>query len=142
MDCKTAHHLLAFARPPSIELEAEDARLLESHLLSCPDCDALARVERLYRPYHRALSELIGATQQRFGYSLVIDCHSMPSMSAPHERGGRPRVDFVLGDCHGTSCHPVIIEAAQMLLDGIGKAVIRDDVPVELVKHAVESLKG
>ena len=46
MDCKTAHHLLAFARPPSIELEAEDARLLEGHLLGCPDCEALARVER------------------------------------------------------------------------------------------------
>src|SRR5258708_38930085 len=37
--------------------------------------DALARVERLYRPYHRALGALIEATRQRFGYSLLIDCH-------------------------------------------------------------------
>ncbi len=88
--------------------------------------DALARIERLYRPYHRALGELIEVTLQRFGYSLLVDCHSMPSMSAPHERGGRPRVDFVLGDCHGTACHPVVIETAQTLLAAKGYTVARN----------------
>ena len=82
--------------------------------------DALARVERLYHPYHRALGELIEATLQRFGYSLLVDCHSMPSMTAPHERGGRPRVDFVLGDCHGTACHGVKVP-------GLGKASAGND---------------
>ena len=88
--------------------------------------DAMARVERLYRPYHRALGELIEVTRQRFGYSLLIDCHSMPSMSAPHERGGRPRVDVVLGDCHGTSCHSAIIATAQNVLAAKGYAVARN----------------
>jgi N-formylglutamate amidohydrolase len=88
--------------------------------------DALSRIERLYRPYHRALSGLIAATQERFGYYLLLDCHSMPSMSGPHERGGRPRVDFVLGDCHGASCHPVIIETAQRLIAAKGYSVARN----------------
>ncbi len=88
--------------------------------------DAAARIERLYRPYHRALNELIAATQQHFGYYLLVDCHSMPSMSGPHERGGRPRVDFVLGDCHGTACHPVVIETAQTLLAAKGYTVARN----------------
>ncbi len=88
--------------------------------------DAAARIERLYRPYHRALNELIAATQQHFGYYLLVDCHSMPSMSGPHERGGRLRVDFVLGDCHGGACHPVVIETAQRLIAAKGYSVTRN----------------
>jgi N-formylglutamate amidohydrolase len=88
--------------------------------------DAEARIARLYRPYHRALSELIAAAQSRFGYYLLLDCHSMPSMSGPHERGGRPRVDFVLGDCHGAACHPVVIDTAQRLITGKGYSVARN----------------
>jgi N-formylglutamate amidohydrolase len=88
--------------------------------------EALSRIERLYRPYHRALGELIVATQRRFGYYLLIDCHSMPSMSGPHERGGKPRVDFVLGDCHGASCHAVVIETAHRLIAAKGYSVARN----------------
>jgi N-formylglutamate amidohydrolase len=88
--------------------------------------DAEARIERLYRPYHRALAELIAATQQHFGYYLLVDCHSMPSVSGPHERGGRPRVDFVLGDCHGAACHPALIETAQRLITAKGYSVARN----------------
>jgi N-formylglutamate amidohydrolase len=88
--------------------------------------DAEARIERLYRPYHRALGELTATTQARFGYYLLVDCHSMPSMSGPHERGGRPRVDFVLGDCHGAACHPVVIDTAQRLITAKGYSVARN----------------
>ena len=41
--------------------------------------DALLRVDQLYKPYHRALRQLVDTTRQRFGYYLLIDCHSMPS---------------------------------------------------------------
>ncbi len=88
--------------------------------------DAEARIALLYRPYHRALGELIAATQRLFGYYLLVDCHSMPSMSGAHERGGRPRVDFVLGDCHGPACHPVVIETAQRLIAARGYSVARN----------------
>jgi N-formylglutamate amidohydrolase len=88
--------------------------------------DALARIERLYQPYHRALRELLAATQARFGYYLLIDCHSMPSTSGPQERGGRSRVDFVLGDCHGASCHKDIVDTAQRLIAAKGYTVARN----------------
>ncbi len=39
----------------------------------------------------------------RFGYCLVIDCHSMPSAGQGRRAGGRA-VDFVLGDLHGSAC--------------------------------------
>ena len=50
--------------------------------------EAAERVERLYRPYHRALKQLLAATRDRFGFYLLVDCHSMPSSIAQGERGG------------------------------------------------------
>jgi N-formylglutamate amidohydrolase len=84
--------------------------------------DAVGRIERLYKPYHRALAQLLEGTRRRFGCYLLLDCHSMPSAA---ERG-RGRVDIVLGDCHGISCAPKIIETAQRFLTGRGYAVVRN----------------
>ena len=39
--------------------------------------EAVQRVERLYRPYHRALNQLLEATRARFGFYTLLDCHSM-----------------------------------------------------------------
>lgn len=89
--------------------------------------EAQLRIERLYRPYHRALSQLIEATRSRFGFYVLLDCHSMPSTTLP-PRGalGRGRVDIVLGDCHGTSCDPVVADTAQRFLADKGYAVVRN----------------
>jgi N-formylglutamate amidohydrolase len=88
--------------------------------------DALRRVERLYHPYHRALHQLLEATQARFGYYLLLDCHSMPSSGGLHDRVGASRVDFVLGDCHATTCHPEITETAHRVLAAKGYSVARN----------------
>src|SRR4051812_5246686 len=72
--------------------------------------EALARVDRFYNPYHSALGRLVEDTRARFGHCLLIDCHSMPSAGAPGEPDpGRPRVDFVLGDCYGASCAACVV---------------------------------
>ncbi|HYM03500.1 MAG TPA: N-formylglutamate amidohydrolase, partial [Stellaceae bacterium] len=89
--------------------------------------EAMARIDRLYRPYHRALRQLVLATRERFGGYLLIDCHSMPSTIFPTERGPRrSRTDIVLGDCHGTACHPLIMETAHRTLSAKGYAVARN----------------
>jgi N-formylglutamate amidohydrolase len=89
--------------------------------------EALQRIERLYRPYHRALGQLVEATRNRFGFYLLLDCHSMPSTTLPVRGGlGRGRVDIVLGDCHGTSCDPVVADTAQRFLVDKGYAVVRN----------------
>src|SRR5262249_31659693 len=36
------------------------------------------RIERLYRPYHQALCQLVEETEALFGGYLLLDCHSMP----------------------------------------------------------------
>jgi N-formylglutamate amidohydrolase len=81
----------------------------------------LARVEQLYIPFHSALAELIETTRQRFGYAILIDCHSMPSASmAP---AGGPRPDIVLGDRFGASADCKITRFVKELLAGLGYEV-------------------
>ena len=83
--------------------------------------EAQRRIERLYRPYHRALRGLVEETEALFGGCLLIDCHSMPSgTDSACERSG---ADIVLGDCHGVSCAPRFVEAARRLLTERGFAV-------------------
>ena len=89
--------------------------------------DAVSRVDRLYRPYHQVLRRLLATTTDRFGGYLLIDCHSMPSTAGPAEREfKRSGIDIVLGDCHGTSCHPAIMETAQRILTTKGYRVVRN----------------
>jgi N-formylglutamate amidohydrolase len=78
----------------------------------------LARVEQLYIPFHAALCDLIETTRRRFGYAILIDCHSMPSASmAP---AGGPRPDIVLGDRFGASADCKITRFLKDALSGLG----------------------
>ena len=76
--------------------------------------EAKQRIDALYYPYHRRLRALVEDTEEAFGGCLLIDCHSMPSAACLS--GGTEAADFVLGDCHGTSCAPEIISAAREFL--------------------------
>jgi N-formylglutamate amidohydrolase len=75
--------------------------------------------EDIYRPYHAALEQLIASTVQRFGGCLLIDAHSMPSTGAKGDLPRR-RVDMVLGDRLGTSCHAHVTRAAEAKLKALG----------------------
>jgi N-formylglutamate amidohydrolase len=89
--------------------------------------EARRRIDNYYRPYHDSLRQLLTATRERFGGCLLVDCHSMPSVGGPMERdAGRTRVDFVLGDCHATSCDKAIIGRAERILRELGFAVARN----------------
>ncbi|MBI3498628.1 MAG: N-formylglutamate amidohydrolase [Proteobacteria bacterium] len=94
--------------------------------------DALARIEACYRPYHAALSGLVEATTMRFGCSILLDCHSMPSATGPSAGGpadtdgGRATADFVLGDCFGSACAPVVVETVETRLRAKGYRVVRN----------------
>ena len=66
----------------------------------------LRRIEAIYRPYHGALRRLTQRAQKRFGLSVLVDCHSMPSIVAGTGGGEKVKADFVLGDRYGTSCDP------------------------------------
>ena len=65
-----------------------------------------ARIEALYKPYHRALRRLINKAHQAFGTVILVDCHSMPSIGVSRDEPRRP--DMVIGDRYGTSCAPLL----------------------------------
>ncbi|MDX2205065.1 MAG: N-formylglutamate amidohydrolase [Hyphomicrobiaceae bacterium] len=78
---------------------------------------AFERIDRLYRPFHAALSDLLEQTRRRFGIAILIDCHSMPSSSIG-QPGVRPH--FVLGDRFGASCDAKLTRFLRDLLQGYG----------------------
>ena len=89
--------------------------------------EALSRIRGYYWPYHNALGKLVEETKSAFGYCLLIDCHSMPSVGGPMDKdAGHTRVDFVLGDCHGTSCAPAVSRAVEQTLGTLGYHVTRN----------------
>jgi N-formylglutamate amidohydrolase len=83
--------------------------------------DALTRINRLYFPYHTQLQNLINSTKARFGYAVLIDCHSMPSKSSPGHRNIKP--DFIIGDLFGNSCDHLLSEAVCDGLEALGYRV-------------------
>ena len=75
------------------------------------------RIETLYEPYHAALRGLIDGTRAAFGHCILVDCHSMPSVGGPMDNDpGTQRVDFVLGNNHGATCHPRLIQYVEAVL--------------------------
>ena len=88
------------------------------------------RIRAFHQPYHQALQGLIEETRAKFGYCILLDCHSMPS-GATGQHAGRARrqgpIHAVLGDCHGTACDPMITAEAERLLTGMGYTVRRNN---------------
>lgn len=86
--------------------------------------EALARIDAVYKPYHRALRQLVLDARAAFGVAVLIDCHSMPStVRGMH---GRLRPDIVLGDRYGTSCSTELTDLAASILSGFGYSVSRN----------------
>ncbi len=89
--------------------------------------EAAKRIDAYYRPYHKALETLIDETRQKFGYCVVVDCHSMPSIGGPLDPdAGRGRAEFIIGDCFGSTCAPYITDAIERTISGFGYIVSRN----------------
>jgi N-formylglutamate amidohydrolase len=86
--------------------------------------DALARIETLYKPYHRALRRLINRVHQTFGTAILVDCHSMPSIGVSRDEPRRP--DVVIGDRYGTSCAPLLPDMVEDTMSQLGYSVGRN----------------
>jgi N-formylglutamate amidohydrolase len=86
--------------------------------------DALARIEALYKPYHRALRRLINKAHQTFGTVVLVDCHSMPSIGVSRDEPRRP--DVVIGDRYGTSCAALLPDMVEETMRRLGYSVGRN----------------
>ncbi len=69
--------------------------------------DARARLNAVHAPYHRTLTQMLGAARQRHGYAVLLDCHSMPT-PLPGRNGS---AQVVIGDLFGHSAAPALVTA-------------------------------
>jgi N-formylglutamate amidohydrolase len=86
-----------------------------------PLAEAVARIETIYKPYHEQLKRLVGRTHAKFGFAILVDCHSMPASIRLGESGVRP--DLIIGDRFGASAAPALTETAIGLLIAMGYSV-------------------
>jgi N-formylglutamate amidohydrolase len=86
-----------------------------------PLSEAADRINGVYKPYHDTLKRLVTATHARFGYAMLVDCHSMPAGIRVSESGVRP--DFIVGDRFGASASAAVVETAISLLSAMGYTV-------------------
>jgi N-formylglutamate amidohydrolase len=104
-----------------------DARAIYGGKLTIDE--AFRRIDRLYKPYHETLQDLMNRAQRRFGQAVLVDCHSMPTHAGRDGAGRgaeRRRVDFVIGDRFGQSCSVQIVEAIEETLRQFGYDVQRN----------------
>lgn len=106
------------------------ARLVSSGLPIYNDklrfAEAEARIRSCWQPYHRALAGLISEVRGAHEHCVLLDCHSMPSDGAVPQ-SVRPTPHFILGDAHGTSCHPMLPLTVERFLQDSGYRVRRND---------------
>lgn len=87
-----------------------------------PVAEALRRIDGYYLPYHATLRRHLSALHRRFGRAVLVDWHSMPSAAFPAHRGA----DIVLGDRHGASCNPELVDFVEHMMRGLGFMVQRN----------------
>jgi N-formylglutamate deformylase len=80
------------------------------------------RIDRCWKPYHEAVAAAIDAAHARHGYSIHLNCHSMPAVSASHATDfpGLVHADFVIGDRDGTTAAPRLSAWLCEALGGFG----------------------
>jgi len=81
---------------------------------------AFERLKNFWDPYHSKLSELLDRAYQKFGYSILIDAHSMPHEAIVNTSTGFHTIQVVLGDRYGASCSPGIINNLAVLISKNG----------------------
>ena len=86
------------------------------------------RIDTFYRPYHMALSTLLDETRARFGYAILLDCHSMPSLAGQRyaQSDGSGALDIVLGDRYGRACRRSVVRGAEIVFSDAGYHTVRN----------------
>ena len=90
-----------------------------------PVQEVRSRIERCWQPYHNAVKAAIAAAHARHGYSIHLNCHSMPAIAGPHATDfpGLEHADFVIGDRDGTTAAPALSRQVCEYLQSLGYSV-------------------
>ena len=98
-----------------------------------------ARIERCWQPYHAAVAAAIDAAHRAHGYSIHINCHSMPAVASASatEFPGEAHADFVVGDREGSTASSALSQLVCGHLAALGYTVSHNHPykGVELVRR-------
>ncbi len=83
------------------------------------------RIATCWQPYHQAVARAIETAHDRHGYSIHINCHSMPAKAASHatEHPGLVHADFVIGNRDGSTSSPELAETIGNHLRCLGYSI-------------------
>ena len=84
-----------------------------------------SRIGACWEPYHAAVARAIDAAHARHGYSIHINCHSMPAIASSHatEFPGLAHADFVVGNRDDTTSSAALAQALAQRLRARGHSV-------------------
>jgi len=84
-----------------------------------------SRIDRCWRPYHEAVAKAVTDAHERHGYSIHLNCHSMPAVGATFSTDfpGLVHADFVIGDRDGTTADPRLSRRICEHLESLGYSV-------------------
>lgn len=87
--------------------------------------EVMQRIERCWKPYHAAVAEAIDAAHAAHGYSIHVNCHSMPAVASSHATNfpGEKHADFVVGDRDGSTASPALSRLVCAHLEALGYSV-------------------
>lgn len=84
--------------------------------------EAMERLAKVYDPYHKRLKQLVDRVTRKFGYCLLVDCHSMPSKICNIMNESKP-VEFCLCTLFDESCPTRMSERLSHSLEADGYRV-------------------
>lgn len=90
------------------------------HMGRLPAALGTARIARLHRPWHRAIAGALALACARHGHAVLLDVHSMPRLDGPAPAA------LVLGDLHGRSAAPQLVDWLHTAFSGHGLKVARN----------------
>ena len=83
------------------------------------------RIAQCWTPYHAAVAGAIDAAHAAHGYSIHVNCHSMPAVASSHATNfpGEKHADFVVGDRDGSTASPALSQLVCTHLKALGYSV-------------------
>lgn len=81
------------------------------------------RLQSIHRPYHAALADALAAARDRFGYAILLDLHSMPSIPVGQPGHG---ARIVIGDHFGVTSGEWLVDVVMAAADSLNEPVSRN----------------
>jgi len=98
----------------------DDGEAIYARKLSVAEVEA--RIAQCWQPYHAAVAQAIDAAHRQHGYSIHINCHSMPAVASSHATDfpGEKHADFVVGDRDGSTASAALSRLVCAHLSALG----------------------